>query len=357
MSKGKKIAKSMPFGEYCNELEKNTNKTRVVYANDFYEELDDKAFKSLLYRTIFNRLMNILLKVFKWTVPDYLVPRAIELGLINSGFAVGFDCKLGKYVLPCNPVGRKTIYDEFRYVRAYTFNGQNFTVEIEQDYKELKKGFLESVLYRPEGRGLLLRDNDMDYPIIETVKFYSHALMDAWMATHVSSQRLKSPYYFVINSKEAGATKKDIVDSIKRNEDVVIEIKPKVMEGKSIEDIVGLYENKMNPAIIQEQKGYFEWVFDQFLGMVGINNNPSPDKSQYVNNEELTTNNGLIKIEQSVRLENRKKFAEELSKYFEDEIKVELATEELEKEIMKMKQEMMGGNNGQENGNNTETKQ
>ena len=54
-----------------------------------------------------------------------------------------------------------------------------------------------------------------------------------------------------------------------------------------------------------------EFDFDMFLETIGINTNPTPDKSQYVSEIEVGSNNSLIDLERDVRFLNRKKFCED----------------------------------------------
>lgn len=342
-----KKSEKIGWQEYLKSLQ--DQEQRVVYADDVFKKLSKKELQNLIYANTFTRLKNILLKLYKWEVPETISARAIELGLMSYGMVCGFKSALGKYILPCIGTNMWNVYGDPISVRAIGYNG--YQEEVEIDYGELKTPLpsgMTKITVSSKVKGIFMRDNDSCYPYIYYIKEYAYKLTDKIMALNIATQRLKSPFEYVVDEKELKDTVEKLVEKKENNDDVIIRVKPQL--DKDINNSVQLVENKMNPAVVQAIKDSIEFDFNMFLETIGINSNPSPDKSQYVNNSEVGSNNSLIDIEQDVRFMNREKFAKEISEYFGEKITVKKNTDEAEQEAMKMKKAMMeGGINNEPN--------
>lgn len=336
----KKDKQLFPFLDWINIINENQDKDPIVmYGDEFFNKMKNKAFKDLVYRNIFNRLINIILKMFKWKMPDTMVPRALELGLLWRGWACVYKEHKGIFCLPCVPSNFLNIYGEPTQVRVYGFNGYQTPVDVIQDFETPAPDVMAMSKEHTSNQGVVMRDNDRAYPYINYIRQYAYQIADKIIALNVATQRLKSPFVYTLDEKELKDTVTDIIERIENNEDLIIKLKSNKTGVER--DPVKLEQNNMRPDIVKAIKESILFDFDQFLETIGINTNPTPDKSQYVNDEEIGSNNSLIDLEQDVRFLNRKKFCENAKK-LGVEMSVEKNLEEAQRLAMKFKNEVKG---------------
>lgn len=340
---GKKT-KTLTLDEWIEALNPTTDSDIIAYGDEFFKKLSKKAFKELVYRNTFNRLANIVMKTFKWTVPDTINARVIESGLLWRSWLCIYDKPgIGKLCLPCTPTNVWTIYGEPTQVNVYGFNGYTEWVNIDQPFETpLPPGMVKSGT-NTKCHGIVMRDNDRAYPYINYVKEYAYKITDKIIALHIATQRLKSPFTYVVDEKELKDTIEQLANKIESNEDVIIRLKANATK-ESNQDSIRLEKNDMRPELIKAIKESIIFDFDMFLETIGINTNPTPDKSQYVNDQEIGSNNGLIELSQDIRLDNRKKFCKD-AKALGVNISVKFNVKEMTQEINKFKNEVKGEGN------------
>lgn len=337
----KKDKQLFPFLDWINIINENQDKDPIVmYGDEFFNKMKNKAFKDLVYRNVFNRLINIILKMFKWKMPDTMVPRALELGLLWRGWACVYKEPKGIFCLPCVPSNFLNVYGEPTQVRVYGFNGYQTPVDVIQDFDTPAPDVMAMSKEKTPNQGVIMRDNDRAYPYINYVRQYAYTIADKIIALNVATQRLKSPFVYTLDEKELKDTVTDIIARIEDNEDLVIKLKSNKTGVER--DPVKLEQNNMRPEIVKAIKESILFDFDQFLETIGVNTNPTPDKSQYVNDEEIGSNNSLIDLEQDVRFLNRKKFCENAKKLGVN-MSVEKNLDEAQALAMKFKNEVKGG--------------
>lgn len=339
----KKI-KDVPFMDYQRKINA-LDKKQLVYAEDFYEEMEEKAKRNLRYCNIYNQLCNIALKMYKWTVDSNIDPKVIERGLLERGLICAYDGALGKFILPGGMTGYKNVYGNATQVRVYGYNGWQDVVNILQDFESPQPDGQNGMMEKTMNKGVYMIDNYMEYPYINYIKDYADDLTDISLALNVATQRLKCPFHYVVKNKALLGDIAKLQKKLKRNDDVIIEVKESLSD--DITKNIQLVENKMNPAIAQHIREVHEYKFNKFLELIGLNTNPSPDKTQYTNLSDSNSNNSLIDIESDVRFDNRKKFCEDCKKLGIN-ISVEKNIDEAMAEANKFNQEMLN-EGGQEN--------
>lgn len=328
------------FNEYIDWL--NSYNSAFTTTSDNYPKLTYRKManmerKQLIYRNIRARLLNIVLKLFKWKTPDTIDARTIEQGLILRGAACLYRDTLGTFMLPCNATNRLNIYGNPLTVRVYGWNGYNKNVKIKY-LADIPSNMIDNQDEEADSEGIYLRDNDLTYPYINYILEYAYKLADKIVALEIATQRLKNPFIYVIRDINLKDTLEQLTNKIEANEDLIIRLKNDKMQeaDESIKPIA----NNANPNIIMAIKDSINFDFNMFLETVGINTNPSPDKSQVVLTPELESNNSLIDIEKDVRYLNRVKFCEEAKKILNVDISVELNVHEAAQEIDKAKNEV-----------------
>lgn len=340
----------MPFFDWVKQVNTaNSGITTIPTSYPLETEIEKikKQFKDTCYRNMYVRLFNIALKLFKWKVPDSIDPRIIEIGYLQRGQICVFRNEQGEFALPCIPMNLYNIYANPTQVQVIGWNGyvRNIFIKYKTD---IPAGEILEIPSDQQGEGVYSRDNDLAYPYINYIEEYAWKLTDKIVALNIAAQRLKCPMTFAVNEAEMRDSVKKIAQKIESNDDVIIVVKSsKVVE---MDNILKMEPNNMKPEILQSMKDAILFDFNMFLETMGINTNPSPDKSQVVLTPELNSNNNLIDLEFKIRMDNRKKLCEDVKSLLGIEMSVEDNREEAMQMAEKFKQGVMGNEpNGKPN--------
>ena len=332
------MKEKMNFCEYIDFLNSyNSQYTQngSTYPNLTYDKIRKKEYKKLVYTNVKVKLTNIVIKMFKWKTIDTIDPRLIELGYLMRGAVCCYTGTKGTYLLPCIANNRYNIYGNPVQVRVYGWNGFNEAVDV--IYKGDIPDNLVTEAPKTDFKGVYGRDNDLAYPYINYVLEYAHKLTDKIVALEIATQRIKNPFYFVIDDINLKDSVNKLVEKIEDNEDVIIRVKNKSL--KSVDESIKLIQNNMHPEILTHIKDAINFDFNMFLETIGINTNPSPDKSQVVLNSEINSNNELVNLEQDIRFLNRQNFCKDVKDLIGIDISVEKNID-LQKEIENVRKEL-----------------
>ena len=326
--------------DYLNEYNANYSLDGQTYPKLNYIKIQKKARKNLVYRNIRTRLINIALVMFKWGTPPSIDERQIELGFILRGCMCLFTGSLGNLMLPCIATNRLNVYGNPTSVRVYGWNGFNKKVNIKY-LADIPTNYEGEEEKKSNFTGVFVRDNPLAYPYIYYINQYAYSLADKIIALEIATQRLKNPFHYIVSDRALKDTIEALSEKIEDNEDVIIQVKGKTNLDE-IDKSIKLVDNKLNANNIKEIRNNINFDFNMFLETLGINTNPSPDKSQVVLTPELESNNDLIDLEQDVRFKLRKKFCEDAKKILNIDIKVEKNLVALKKEIENVKGGLIG---------------
>lgn len=347
----------IPFFDYVNQINaanKNWSLNGNTYPNTNYVELTFEKYKEMIYNNTFMRLFNIILKMYKWTTPKYIEPRAIEMGYILAGQISLFKCNKGTFCLPCFPHNRFNIYGNPVQVKTQGFNGFQLTIDIIYDKDndipiQLDNNeYMKTLLEKTDNYGIYSRDNDLAYPYINYINEYAYALTDMIIAHHIATQRIKTPYIWVINEKELKTTIDDLMQKIRENDIYTVLVKNNSM--KDLDKCLRLENINLNPAIVKEIENAIVSKFGMYCETIGIKNNPMPDKSQVVLTSEINANNSIVDAGNNIRLHNREEFCKNAKEIMGIDIQVEKNVDIME-EVEKEKGEMLNGNENKETEN------
>lgn len=315
-----------------------------------FEDKEWKDFKFLVERNIKARLENIVLKMYRWTLPDELNARVIEYGFLYKGWVSIFkDPDYGHLSLGALP-SFYNVYGQPTIAMVYGFNDYVKPVKINYNRPIELPATVDGWGYENTDRfGVIARDNDYGREnnpklYIDYINEYTKTLTDLKLGMIVSSQRLKNPFVIAVKKKALGKTVNKFVKSIKNNEISVLMLDEKITQDSSVRDLIDVIDLKSDPESPKKLAELWENQFDSFLTTIGINSNPSPDKTQYVNNQELGTNNNVIDIARDVRFDNRQELCDLAKKVLDLDLSVEINVEEIEPTITNIYKE--GKDNG-----------
>lgn len=332
-----------------NKMQRLTMNANSLPYNYTKDDLEWDFFKKLVYNNIESRLKNIILRMYKWTLPETMNERIIEYGFLERGYVTVFKDELGIFALPCIPNGYYNIYGEPTQVSAYGYNGWNRIVDIKYfaNYPQIQGMNLQS---KEDNYGVVARDNYDNKKYIDYIKEYAKILTDNRMAIIVATDTLKQPHITAVSKRALKKTANKVIKGIQDNKRQIIIIDEDIKQsGKTIKDMMSDIDLSGNIEAPKKLIEIYNANFNLFLETIGINTNPSPDKSEIVLNAELESNNSLIDLEQDVRFLNRKKLCEDVKKLFNIEMKVEKNIQEMKKLIkgMKIKEDGSDGESGE----------
>lgn len=300
-------------------------------------------FKDLVERNIRARLENLVLRMYKWTLPEELNERSIEYGFLTYGWVTIFnDPKLGLLGLKSLPA-YYDVYGEPTIQLAYGFN--DYVKPVKVKYKKGKElpATIEGYTFKESDRiGVTARDNNygqMNMPkkYIDYIEEYTLILTDLKLAMYISAQRLKQPFVLAVKKKALGKSADKVIKAVKNNDISVVVINETIKDNKtSIKDFIDIIDLKGDSESPKKLAELWENQFNQFLSIIGIDTNPTPDKSQYINDEEEGSNNVLTDISQDVRFFNR----QQLCKRAKEVLGIEMSVKKNVKEMSKLVKEM-----------------
>ncbi len=344
---------AIPFNEYIDLLNNYNNDITLngdTYPKTNLTKIEKQKRKELIYANLKARLINLLCRLYKWKLPDNFEERTIELGFIYYGMIACFKADEGTFILPCIPYNKYNIYGNPVQVNVHGWNGYHKVVDV------LYGADIPSEINIPNdyttAKGVICRDNPLAYPYIRYVREYAWKLADKIIALEIATQRLKSPFIYIVNDINLKDNFERLIEKIESNDDIIFKIKSNKLI--KFEDAIQPISVNINPAIIQAIKDSINFDFNMFLETVGVNTNPSPDKSQVVLTPEIDSNDELVQIEKNLRFEERKKFCDKVKKLLGVKISCEPNETEIQKEVSKIKKELSNGE--KVDTNRTETK-
>ena len=336
MSKAKLLT-NIQTDKNNNNLKLTMNANYIPYEIDKTEKEWDE-FKKLVYKNIRARLINIILRMYKWKLPDTMNERIIEYGFLERGWICIFKDPMGIFALPAIPKNMYNIYGEPTQVQAMGYNGWNEVVDIKYfaNYPEVQgMQFIKAI----DGRyGVTVRDNYANKLYIDYVDEFAKVLTDNRMAIMIATDTLKQPHITVVPKRALKKTAQKVIRAIQENKRQIIVVDEDVKsDNMSMRDIINDIDLSGNVEAPKKLVEIYNANFNLFLETIGINTNPSPDKSQVVLNAELYSNNSLIDLEQDVRFLQRKKLCEEAKKILGVDIDVEKNIQEMKELIDNMR--------------------
>ena len=336
-----------------NNIKLTLNNPSLPNGIDRYD-VEWNNFIHLVKRNTRDRLINIILRMYKWTLPETLNERIIEYGFLERGWVTVFKDPLGIFALPCIPNNMYNIYGEPTQVQAMGYNGWNELVDIKYftEYPQVT-GF-SNLITPTERYGVVARDNYANKKYIDYVEEFTEILTNNRLAIMVATETLKQPHITLIPKKALKKTAQQLIRGIHENKRqiIVVDEDIKQIAGQSMKDLIHDVDMSGNIEAPKKLMEVYNANFNIFLELLGINTNPSPDKSEVVLTPEINSNNSLIDLEQDVRFLNRKKLCEDAKKVLGIDISVEKNIDETNKLINEMRYNAGGVEDGDESGHN-----
>lgn len=277
-----------------------------------WKHLSKKEMNNLSYSTNFNTCYNTLMNLFKWKLDKQFSRRVLEMSAIDTGWVGAIEGIGGKFILPGKPTNILTLYGDPKQWRWHGVGGCGDTglADCVYPYEDYDQDERKKALEKADWRAVVMRDNDLGYPMLFYVMKYAYLMTDLERSFNVASQRLKSPRIVVADNNVLKGDLKDYKEAFEDNDEMFIQYKNVMSNGQlPVEEVKS---NTINPQILSELKEGLIFIFDKFLEEIGVNTNPNPDKAEYTSVTEQGSNNQFVKSRLAQRLERRKEWCENL---------------------------------------------
>lgn len=206
-------------------------------------------------------------------LPDTCDERVILQSLLWYGKVLFFERNGEIFALPCtNSSEGFTVYGYWTSANWIGLNGMSEQVKLKipGGASFLKRLVMGNKVFDND-EGVLVRENSVMYPFINTVWQYSDYMSDTLRTLDTGRVHLKHPYIITAEQSVVGSVKKWLADT-KDNQDVI------VSTGVFPADKVVIQDLQVTGDTVNSIKSLYEWYEAQFLGLCGIAHNSGSDK-------------------------------------------------------------------------------
>lgn len=206
-------------------------------------------------------------------LPDTCDERVVLQSLLWYGKVLFFERNGNVFALPCvNASEGFTVYGYWTSAFWVALNGtsEKVMLRIPGDANFLKKIIMSGRTYDSD-EGVLVRENSVMYPFINSVWQYSDYMADTLRTLDTARNHLKHPYVITTEQSLLGTVKNWLKDT-KNNQDAIVNT------GVFPADKVQIQDLNVSADNVNAIKELYEWYEAQFLGLCGIQHNAGSDK-------------------------------------------------------------------------------
>lgn len=262
-----------------------------------YNDKERVRLKKQKYAAMyFNYFYNIYLSRFTWTLPEEIVPQALEDYLFWQGSALFTKNPTGNFYCVMK-------YSGYGMIDVYGFSEQRLATA------------MQYVEFRDKKDSVLLRDSYSGYPMAETINIFANNLADMRITRDINIMAMRTPYILT------GSTEK--VKTMNEIFNMVYSGIPYIPLDKQIvqkEDIDVLSVNAS--PIFSDLSNEMRKEIVSCLNMLGVYATYSTKKERQ-NNAESVGNAGEIEINRNAATDIRRRAAEQINRMFGLNVKVE----------------------------------
>lgn len=275
------------------------------------------------WQDVFSRNVALAINLIEWEgLPETCDAYFMEEMLLFTGkCCILYDPDWQAYLsLPCTIAAGQNIYYDHSYYKAYSLNYEKVFMAITHWNATLFDKFAQfSGGDTSPIKGVVFKDNYLEYPMIETIEMYTTKMVDAMRTIDVIAKQLKLPSIIETDEESKLAIQKAI--------------------GMIDENYLAIYANKSIAKALKESKvmltgvqgqtleaawNHYNSLQAQYLTALGINNLNTSDKKERLLVDEVNSNNDSIQLNIAYRLDMRMHAAENYKAAFGQEISCKL---------------------------------
>lgn len=274
--------------------------------------------------------------------------RVILQSLLWYGCVVFYEYDNNLFALPGVPTGNGfNIYGDPGSAWVYSlYNGQ-FNKEIKLFIPGSDEAsFLKQLIgNRQTGQptGVIVWENKMRYPFINTVWFFAKCIADCYRTLDVTRYWLKRPL-FLTGPEEQSESIKKIIEDLDENPSAVY-----LKEIPGVQKNTALLNTNANGQNLQDVTGLLEWYENKFRELCGLDSNAQMDKKgENLITAEITVNDQYQQTSLDKVLDEIQEGLDNVNKFFGLDLSVvqNEATEVEQKNLEPDQPDKGGDNNG-----------
>lgn len=254
-----------------------------------------------IYHMYVRQLMGFVMTRFKWTVPDEINPRAIEAGLLHSGFIVFyFDPRYDKYMcVRATHHGMVNIYDDPVTIRTVPYHNYESIDLVDSRYCE--DGDIPCVPIWPN----IMRVSEM-----EIIDLYAARLAQADTTLRINMMAKRATRVITVEESQV----QTVENTLRMAQDGI----PAVIGSRSLEgvDFAKSLDLSDNRALV-DARDERNQIWNEAMTMLGIGN-ANMDKKERLIVGEVESNNDQIVIARNMALLAREEACDEINRVWPD---------------------------------------
>lgn len=207
-------------------------------------------------------------------LPETVNKRVVLQSLLWHSNVVFLDKNGSMLALPGAPSGTLNIYGDPGNAEVYTVNGmfnKNVKLYIHGSDENAFVGKTDEINMGDKYKGVMVWENKMRFPFINSVMFYAKAVADTFRTLDTVRANIKNPQIFVAEESVVNSVKKYLQD---REDNVENVISSGVFDPTKVQMIP--FDNK--GASLNDVTALIEWYESKFREVCGIDNNSQMDK-------------------------------------------------------------------------------
>lgn len=243
------------------------------------------------FQITFIRLVNEALQRYRIEgLPDTISERVVLQSLLWYGCVVFFELDGKLFALPGAPTGKGwNIYGDPGTAWVYSIANGQFNKEVQLYIPGSdESAFLTQLIGgRQTGTptGVIVWENKMRYPFINTVFFYARCIADCYRTLDVTRYWLKRPL-FLTGPEELAESVKKVINDLDENPNAVY-----LGDLLNIQKQTELLNTNANGQNLQDVTGLLEWYENKFREICGLDSNSQMDKKgENLITAEITVN-------------------------------------------------------------------
>ena len=234
---------------------------------------NDKQFQITFIRLVNEALQRYSIK----GLPETVSERVVLQSLLWYGCVVFYEYEGNLFALPGVPTGNGfNIYGDPGSAWVYSVMNGQFNKEIKLYIPGSDEAaFLKRLIgdsQRGEPTGVIVWENKMRYPFIDTVWFFSKCIADCYRTLDVTRYWLKRPL-FLTGPEEYSEDVKRLIDSMDENPNAIY-----IKELVGVDKQTTLLNTNANGQSLTDVTGILEWYESKFRELCGLDSNAQMDK-------------------------------------------------------------------------------
>lgn len=269
------------------------------------------------YQITFIRLVNEALQRYKIEgLPDTISQRVCLQSLLWYGCIVFFEKDEGLFALPGVPAGSGfNIYGDPGSMWVYsTMNGQyNKEISVYIPGSDSDSFLKQLIGNRQKGTptGVVVWENKMRYPFINTVWFFAKCIADCYRTLDITRYWLKRPL-LLTGPEEYSESVKKVIDDMDENPNAIY-----LKEMMGVQNNTQLFNTNANGQNLQDVTGILEWYENKFRELCGLDSNAQMDKKgENLITAEITVNDQYQQMSLNKVLDEVQEGLENVNKFF-----------------------------------------